>query len=421
MVQVATDGQPGAPTVDVIVVAAGGSTRMNGIDKRLALVGGRPLLLSTLEAVAAASIVERIVLVMGAGSALDALRDQMPGKVEVIVAGGPHRGASVEAGFRALEDIHGGQIDPERVVLVHDAARPLVPIALIDAVATAASSHGASVPLVPVADTVRNVRDGVIGEIVDRTDLMGAQTPQAARAGLLSRAFQAFPSSGTERFTDEAALLMACTIRVHPVPGDPVNFKVTLPADLERADAMLSARTSRRVGSGFDSHPFGPGEPLRLGGIEIPGAPRLYGHSDGDVALHAIADALLGAAALGDLGRLFPADDRTPRGVDSSRLLDAVLVRLAGAGWEVEAIDLTITGSRPRLAEHLDDMQAAVAALLGLDIGAVGVKASTGNLDGATGAGRAMSATATASIRSRSAWQSGEPPVASDTLRARIT
>ena len=185
---------------------------------------------------------------------------------------------------------------------------------------------------------------------------------------------------------------MACTIRVHPIPGDPVNLKITLPADLERAAALLAGRTERRTGTGIDTHPFGPGEPLHLGGVEIRGAPRLHGHSDGDAALHAVADGLLGAAALGDLGRLFPADARTPRGISSRDLLAGVRDRLAVEGWVPASVDLTITGARPRLAAHLDAMRDAIAGMLGLPIGAVGVKASTGNLEGAAGAGRVIAA-----------------------------
>ena len=393
--------QAGAePRVDVIVAAAGSSSRMAGIDKRLALLGGRPLLIRTLEAMAGAAIVDRIVLVMEEGTALETLRPGLPPSVVRIVPGGPHRGASVEAGFRALEAVAGGALPADRVILVHDGARPLVSRALINAVAAAAAAHGAALPVIPVSDTVRRVRDGELGELVDRTDLAAGQTPQGVQAGLLAEAFRQYPALASEQFTDEAALLMACTIRVHPVPGDPVNFKVTLPTDLARAAALLAAREVRRIGTGMDSHPFGPGAPLRLGGLEFPGVPRLHGHSDGDVVLHATADALLGAAALGDLGRMFPADHRTPRGMPSEDLLRSVVSRLAAEGWAIEALDLTIVGARPKLAGRLDEMQAAIAGLIGIPMARVSVKASTGNLDGATGAGRVISATATASIAS---------------------
>jgi 2-C-methyl-D-erythritol 2,4-cyclodiphosphate synthase len=161
---------------------------------------------------------------------------------------------------------------------------------------------------------------------------------------------------------------------------------------------LSDASRSCRTGIGQDAHPFGPGDALHLGGIEIPGAPALYGHSDGDVALHALADALLGASGLGDLGRLFPAGPSTPRGVDSRELLAAVIARLAGEGWRPSAVDLTIVAARPRLAAFLDPMRDIIAATLGLPAACVNVKASTGNLEGPEGAGRSISALAIATI-----------------------
>ncbi len=158
------------------------------------------------------------------------------------------------------------------------------------------------------------------------------------------------------------------------------------------------APAARRVGIGVDGHAFGPGRPLRLGGIEIPAAPALHGHSDGDAALHAVADALLGAAALGDLGRHHPADDRTPRGIASADLLRSVLVAVRTAGWRPETVDVTIVAARPRLAAHLDAMAAAIAGLLGIAPGSVSVKASTGNLSGDAGAGRTIEARAVATL-----------------------
>jgi 2-C-methyl-D-erythritol 2,4-cyclodiphosphate synthase len=166
--------------------------------------------------------------------------------------------------------------------------------------------------------------------------------------------------------------------------------------ELRPADGGGTA--GRRTGIGHDAHPFGPGAPLALGGVLIEGAPRLHGHSDGDVALHAIADALLGAAGLGDLGRLFPAGPATPRGIPSREMLGAVTRQLAGAGWRPAAIDVTITAARPRLGGRLEAMREAIATTLDLPVAAVSVKASSGNLDGAEGAGRSISALALATI-----------------------
>src|SRR4029079_4875775 len=170
-----------------------------------------------------------------------------------------------------------------------------------------------AIPVLPVAETVKRVVDGVVVETVERAELATAQTPQGARRSLLREAFARFPPGGERRFTDEAARLEACTIPVHAIPGEPANLKVTLPDDLRRVEASL-ASGPWLIGCGQDSHPFGPGSPLALGGVVVDGAPRLHGHSDGDVALHAVADALLGAAGLGDLGRLFPPEARAPPG-----------------------------------------------------------------------------------------------------------
>ncbi len=187
---------------------------------------------------------------------------------------------------------------------------------------------------------------------------------------------------------------------VHAVPGDPDNLKVTLPADLRRAATILRG-SGTRVGFGHDGHPFGPGGPLALGGIDIDGAPRLHGHSDGDVVLHAVADALLGAAGLGDLGRMFPADRRTPRGIASEALIADVVRRLAEAGTRPASLDVTILAGRPRLGTRLETMQRRIAALVRLPPDRVNVKASSGNLDGMEGAGRGISARAVALVEVR--------------------
>ena len=318
-----------------------------------------------------------------------------------FVPGGLQRHDSVRAGFEALDAAVPDPIG-RRVVLVHDGARPAVSSALVTSVVEAAARHGAAIPVVPVVETVKRVHGDIVTETVDRTELASAQTPQGVQRRLLREAL-ASPAAGEGTWTDEAALLEVCRIPVHVVPGDPDNLKVTVPADLARAvDLLGGAAVARRTGIGQDAHPFGPGEPLRLGGLDIPGAPRLHGHSDGDVVLHAIADALLGAAGMGDLGRLFPAGPSTPRGVDSRELLAAVVARLAGAGWRPVALDLTVVAARPRLGSHLDAMRDAIAALLALDPDAVNVKASTGNLDGSEGAGRSVSTLALATIESRS-------------------
>jgi 2-C-methyl-D-erythritol 4-phosphate cytidylyltransferase/2-C-methyl-D-erythritol 2,4-cyclodiphosphate synthase len=383
---------------DAVIVAAGSSRRMGGTDKLLAPVAGRPLLAWTIDAIAAAPAIGRIVLVTAPDRVGEwAAAPWLPARVDAVVAGGPSRQASVELGVRYL-----ATVDPDggdRPVLVHDGARPLVSPALVDAVAEATLAHGAAIPVLPVAETLKRLGPGMVLETVDRTSMASAQTPQGARRRLLLDAWDRYPADGPREFTDEAALLEACTINVHALPGDPANLKVTLPDDVRRVEAAL-APDPARIGFGHDSHPFGPGSPLRLGGVEIAGAPALAGHSDGDVALHAVADALLGAAGLGDLGRLFPADARTPRGVPSETLLREVVARLATAGLRPATVDLVIIGARPKLGTRLDAMRSAIAVLLGVDDRAVNVKASSGNLAGDDGAGRSMSARAVAAVRS---------------------
>lgn len=390
----------GGLRADVVVVAAGSSRRMAGTDKLMAEIGGRPLLAWTLQACAATPCVERVILVAPPERA-DEWRTApwLPTGVAGVVAGGATRGQSSAAGVRWLD-----ARDPagrDRPVLVHDGARPLVSPALVAAVAEAADRHGAALPVLGVAETLKRVGEGLVLETVDRSSLAVAQTPQGARRGLLLDAWAAYPPEDPPEFTDEAALLEACRIPVHAIPGEPANFKVTLPDDLRRAELVL-APAAVRVGFGHDSHPFGPEMGLRLGGIEIAGAPRLAGHSDGDVVLHAVADALLGAAGLGDLGRLFPADARTPRGIASEALLREVAARVAGVGLSPSIIDVVVIGARPRLGVRLDAMRDAIAAILGMEPGAVNVKASTGNLAGDEGAGRSISARAVASLQAAS-------------------
>jgi 2-C-methyl-D-erythritol 4-phosphate cytidylyltransferase/2-C-methyl-D-erythritol 2,4-cyclodiphosphate synthase len=370
---------------------------MGGTDKLMAPISGRPLLAWTLDALLASPVVERLVLVTSPDRVAEvAAAAWLPAGVDAVVGGGASRQASVAAGVRHLD-----RLDPggrSRAVLVHDGARPLVSIALVEAVAVAVAQHGAAIPVVAVSETLKRVGGGRVFETVDRSTLAAAQTPQGARRDLLLDAWLAFPPEGGPEFTDEAALLEACKIAVHAIPGEPENLKVTLPDDLRRVESTI-APAMARTGFGHDSHPFGPGTPLRLGGVDIAGAPRLHGHSDGDVGLHAVADALLGAAGLGDLGRLFPADARTPKGIASDALLREVVGRLATAGLRPASVDLTIIGARPRLGARLDAMRVAIAVLLGLDGAAVNVKASTGNLAGDEGAGRSISARAVATVR----------------------
>jgi 2-C-methyl-D-erythritol 4-phosphate cytidylyltransferase/2-C-methyl-D-erythritol 2,4-cyclodiphosphate synthase len=390
------DATSPVPPADVIVVAAGGSQRMGGIDKLLAPIGGRPLLSWTLKALAERPPIDRIVLVVAPQRVAEwRAAAWLPEKVATIIEGGPRRQDSVAAGVGALIGLGA---DRDRVVLVHDGARPAVSPVVVLRVIRATAEHGAAIPLLPIDETIKRVgRGGVIAETVDRIGLATAQTPQGARLGLLEKAFSEYPPGSDTVFTDEAALLAACRIPVHAVPGHRDNLKVTHPIDLSRAARVIDMARPR-VGYGRDRHAFGPGSPLVLGGLQLDGAPRLRGHSDGDVVLHAVADALLGAAGMGDLGRHYPSDARTPEGVDSGELVTEVISRIYASGLGPGYVDVTITAARPRLGEKLDAMRARIAELLWVHIDQVSVKASTGNLTGMEGAGRGVSAEAVATL-----------------------
>ena len=394
---------------------------MDGTDKLSHEIAGRPLLAWSIEALTVLPEIERVVVVTAADRVAE-IRSApwLPAAVVAVVAGGARRHESVAAGAATLDALDASATDApaadapadraggisdggaDRVVLVHDGARPLVSAGLVRAILDAAARDGAAIPVVPIAETVKRVENGRVAGTVDREELATAQTPQGVRRGLLRSAFARYPPGGPETWTDEAALLEACKIVVHAIPGETSNLKVTVPADLDRVRAALGGAAPglgiTRIGSGSDSHPFGPGAPLALGGIEIAGAYRLHGHSDGDVAMHAVADALLGAAGLGDLGRVFPASPETPAGIASHELLAEVARRLAAAGWRVTSLDLTIVAARPRLAGLLDRMRDAIAETLGVTAELISVKASSGNLAGMEGAGRGISANAVAAI-----------------------
>jgi 2-C-methyl-D-erythritol 4-phosphate cytidylyltransferase/2-C-methyl-D-erythritol 2,4-cyclodiphosphate synthase len=382
------------PFAEAVVVAAGTSRRMAGADKLLADLCGRPVLRWTLDAMSSAPSVRAITLVVAP--------DHVPALSELrwiralgarVVAGGERRQDSVAAGVRATE---------AEVVLVHDGARPFVAVDVIEAVAAASRQHGAAIPVLPVVESLKRIESGRVIENAPREGMFRAQTPQGARRDVLLAATEAF-AAGPVEFGDEAELLARYGVQVTTVPGDPSNLKLTVPGDLELARAtVLGRRGATRVGFGIDSHPFGPDMGLCLGGTELDEVPRLVGHSDGDVVLHAICDALLGGAALPDLGRTFPASDPATRGISGSALIREVVQRVATAGWTPVSVDVTVLGARPKLGgQRLDAMRDLIAGLLELEPGAVAVKASTGNLSGDEGAGRVIGATAVVSVARR--------------------
>ena len=389
------------PRAAAVVVAGGRGARLADPAKALLPLAGRPMLAWSLDALAA-SAVGPVVVVAGEhtqpATAALAASGAWP-RVAAVVVGGERRQDSVAAGLAALE-----AVAPDAdVVLVHDAARPLATPGQFDACAAAAFATGAAVVAVPVADTLKRVAGGRVAATVDRGGLWAAQTPQGFRRDVLARLRPLVGGAAT--VTDEATLCEQAGLPVAIVPGSAANLKVTHPADVAVADALLRARLAggegarvTRTGIGYDVHRFAAGRRLVLGGVEIAHERGLEGHSDADVLLHAIADALLGAAALGDIGRHFPPSDPRFAGADSGDLLREVARLLREAGWAPVNVDATLIAEAPRIGPHAAAMRERIAACLGLPPDAVGVKATTNEGMGFVGRGEGIAALATAAI-----------------------
>jgi len=392
-----------------VVVAAGRGSRMGG-DKLWIELWGRPVWRWSLDALLAVPGLERLALAVPPDE-VERFRALLPPGSDrcLLVEGGETRPASVEAGLIALAD---DGVSSNTLVLVHDAARPAVSAPLIEAVVSAAREGGAAIPVLPVADTLKRVDNGLVEATVSRGGLGAAQTPQAASLGILLAALDAAKVRGGEP-TDEAAALTAIGVPVRAVAGDPANRKLTEDADLVVLRAVLRAQAigalgasaaqielhrGARSGIGFDAHRLAEGVPLKLGGLAFPDEPRgLTGHSDGDVALHAVIDALLGAAQLGDIGSLFPEGDSRWEGADSAELLRLTAERLSAAGIRPRGVDLTIVAARPVVAPKRAPMEHRIAELLGLSDGSVSVKGTTSDGLGFAG-GEGIAAHAVASV-----------------------
>ena len=373
-------------TAAVIVPAAGRGTRMGeGVAKQYRLLGTRPVLWHTLERLQASTRIDRMIVAIHAEDGerfREVAEDPLFSKLQEPVPGGSTRSNSVRAGLRALPD---GEL-----VLVHDAVRPWVSTELIERVVEAAAEHGAAVPALPVTETIKVVEGDRVIESPDRTRLYRAQTPQGFRRVLLEAAFR---SSGTgPPSTDEASMLERAGIPVRMVPGEQENVKITHPDDLRTAGEV-------RAGLGCDVHAFAAGRPLILGGVPIPADQGLAGHSDADVLTHAVIDALLGAAGLGDIGRLFPDDDPGYEGISSLVLLARVGDRLRAAGAEVINVDAVVMAEAPKVAPHAGAMIEALSGALRIAPGRISVKATTTERLGFIGRQEGIAAQAVASVR----------------------
>lgn len=376
------------PRVAAIVVAAGrGSRAGEGAPKQYRMLAGQPVIRRSLAALAGHPRVSHVVAVIHPEDTA-AFSEAAHGLGALPVHGGATRQDSVRRGLEALADFA-----PD-LVLIHDAARPLLPHDIIDRLLDALAENDGAVPALPVVDSLRTGETHADGE-VDRSRLKRVQTPQAFRYA----AIRAAHAKAAPDATDDVAVALAAGLSVAFVEGDERLAKLTYPTDFARAEDLLGAGLVTRVGQGFDVHRFGPGDHVWLCGVKVPHDHALIGHSDADVGLHALTDALLGAAAMGDIGDHFPPSDPKWRGAPSDQFLvharDLVLAR----GGIIDHVDVTLICETPKVAPHRDAMRQRVAALLRLSVEGVSIKATTTEKLGFTGRKEGIAAQATASIR----------------------
>jgi 2-C-methyl-D-erythritol 4-phosphate cytidylyltransferase / 2-C-methyl-D-erythritol 2,4-cyclodiphosphate synthase len=377
--------------VTAIIAAAGAGTRLGaGKPKQLLDIGGGSMLYHSVQAFLVHPRVSEVVLVKPAGPlALAFSGGAELGKLRTV-DGGDRRQDSVAKGFDATS------LDAD-VVLIHDAARPFVSASLIDRTIDAAAEHGAAIAALQSRDTVKRVDNGVITETIARETVYLAQTPQGFRRDVLAQAV-ALGRTGVEA-TDEAALAERIGARVHVVDGEPGNIKITTAEDLEAARRRGSSSSAARIGTGYDLHVLVEGRPLIVAGVRIASDRGALGHSDADVACHAATDALLGAAALGDIGGHFPDTDPRWKGADSIELLRASARLIRDAGFEPVNLDVTIVLERPKIKDAIGAMRARLAEAIGVDASCVSVKGKTNEGVDAIGRGEAIAAHAVALLK----------------------
>ena len=386
--------------VAAILVAAGRGVRL-GADRPkqfLELAPGKTMVQLSLDALTSVPAVMEVVVALPQGALADGhgfaaeLRSVRDDCTIVLVEGGDRRQDSTANAFARISS----DVD---VVVVHDAARPFVSRRLIERTIEAAQWHGAAIAALPAVDTVKQAKNDsghpVIAATLPRETIYLAQTPQAFRRDVLSDAMVAASGSAV---TDEAMLVERAGYPVHLVEGDASNIKVTTAADLVRAQTRggMIGTTSMRIGTGYDLHRLVDGRPLILAGVRIPFERGLLGHSDADIVCHAVTDAILGAAALGDIGALFPDTDPQWKDADSLELLRVAAERVRAAGCQIGNVDVTVIAERPKLRPHVETMRANLARALGIDLGLVSVKGKTNEGVDATGRGEAMACHAVA-------------------------
>lgn len=384
-----------------IIVAAGRGSRAGttSVPKQYADLGGAPMLTRTLEAFASHRSIDHVLTVIHPHDTLryQAAAQRVSGKLLAPVIGGASRQISVHHGLEALL-----QLNP-KVVLIHDAARPFVTHALIDRVIDALATSTGALPGLPLADTLKRAdASGKVAGTVDRAGLWRAETPQGFRYPEILAAHRAAEASGRNEFTDDSGLAewhgVVCTL----VEGEARNIKITSAEDLALAQQSFGRAASGisdvRHGTGFDVHRFGAGDHVWLCGISIPHTHALEGHSDADVGLHALTDALLGAIADGDIGQHFPPSDMRWKGARSEIFLAETARRVAASGYQIGNVDVTILCEAPRVGPHRDAMRTEIARILRIDVGRVGVKATTTETLGFTGRREGIAAMASATV-----------------------
>ncbi|MBV2360679.1 bifunctional 2-C-methyl-D-erythritol 4-phosphate cytidylyltransferase/2-C-methyl-D-erythritol 2,4-cyclodiphosphate synthase [Thalassococcus sp. CAU 1522] len=368
-----------------LIVAAGRGSRAGGeLPKQWQVVAGQPVARWTLLAL---SHLPRIVLVIHPDDR-DFAENAARGLPVALVLGGADRAASVRAGLEALSD------DPPQLVLIHDVARPCIDRVTIDAVETALRDAPGAAPALPVTDALWTGADGVVTGTRDRQGLFRAQTPQGFRFADILDAHRRNAGDAA----DDVAVARAAGMTVAIVPGSEQNLKITGPEDFSRAARILETGMDIRLGNGFDVHAFEPGDHVTLCGIQVPHDRALKGHSDADVGLHAITDAIYGALAQGDIGRHFPPSDPQWKGAASDIFLRHAVDLAREMGFGISNVDLTLICERPKIGPHAPAMIARVAAIMALDESRVSIKATTSERLGFTGREEGIAALATVAL-----------------------
>ena len=379
-------------TTTALIVAAGKGERLGGgVPKQFRLLGGRPVLRWAVESLIGHPAVRSTRVVIGKGQQEQAEAALAGLDVGALIEGGAERADSVRAGLGAIAG---------DAVLVHDAARPFCPSAVVDRLVSQLEFFEGAAPVLPVSDTLARA-DGTLGEALDRNGLVRVQTPQAFRLDALRQAYAAWTGDPP---TDETTVVRAAGMKVAMVEGDPALDKLTTAADFERAAQRLAGSLSPRTGTGFDVHAFSGEGPIMLGGIAVPHSRGLAGHSDADVVLHAITDALFGAAGLGDIGEHFPPSDPQWKGASSDRFLAHAAALLRSKGAILDHVDCTVIAEEPKVGPYRAAMRERIAEILGIALDQVSVKATTTEGLGFTGRREGIAAQAVASIRIGQLW-----------------